>query len=254
MLSAFLLAGCGLFAEDTRPDETVATPDPQPTPTEQISLVDLGIDDWPSATAEQFPEPPPRPDGVEAQEYDRMVSVIQTWALQAATEPEAVGEGLPEDLTDAIRDSVADQTSPALASGTVLDPGLDVVGTRMTSAWKLESPGDELQLSLQTRTAYEVTAPDGPIRVIGVLRTQGLVTTPDAEVWGTVMGWQEFGAADCAIALDDFLTPGGDADDQETDLTVFAEIGNGDEAISPALPEGEQVDEDFKRTCEAGRV
>lgn len=123
----------------------------------------------------------------------------------------------------------------------------------MTAVWDTTADDESVTVSLQTRTAYEVRNDEGLVRVIGVLRTQGAIAGA-ADGWGTVTGWQEFGAGDCAIVLDGFLTPGGDADDQITDLTEFAEIGNGDEAVTPALPEDEQVDEDFARACEAGRV
>ncbi len=248
MVAVLALSGC------TR-DEPEATPTPaaQPTPVEEITLTDLGIGDWPAASA-PFPEAPARPEGVTKAEYDRMVTTVETWARQAATAPTTVGDGLPPAVAATIATVADEQAAPSLARGTVLDPALEVLGSRMTSAWKLSSADGSTNLSLQTRAAYEVRAPDGPVRVIGVLRTQGVIDSPDSDDWGTVMGWQEFGAADCATALDDFLTPGGDADDQESDLSVFVEIGNGTEAVTPAIDEDEVVNEEFLQRCRAGRI
>lgn len=251
VLTAFLLASCSWWPGG---DDEAATPEAQPTPTERMRLVDLGLASWPVADDPQLPEPPARPKGVSAREYERMVGAVETWGIQAATDPDSVGAGLPAPLVTAIEDAVESQTVPALARATVLDPDLDVNTTRMTGAWKVEREDGAVNVSLQTRTAYEVRAPGGQTRVIGVLRTQGVVAVPGADQWGTIMGWQEFGAADCAIVLDGFLTPGGDADDQESDLTTFAEIGKGAAAVTPALPEDEYVDEDFGQTCRAGRA
>lgn len=250
VLVTFVLTACTGGSEDPEPS---ATANAQPAPTQQITLDELGIAGWPTLD-EAVPEPPRRPEGVSAQAYDEMVAAVRTWALQAATDPGAVGNGLPESLVAAIDDAAEAQTESGLAEATVLDPELDVADTRMTAVWQLSDGDGSINLSLQTRTAYEVTTEDGLVRVIGVLRTQGIIADGEADDWGTITGWQEFGAADCAIVLDGFLTPGGDADDQVADLTQFAEIGNAEEAITPDLPEDEQVDEDFAQACEAGRV
>lgn len=251
VLAAFVLASCSWLPGA---DDDATEPDPQPTPTERMRLVDLGLASWPVADDPELPDAPARPKGVSAQEYARMVEAVETWGVQAATDPGSVGEGLPRTLVAAIDDAVESQTVPALARATVLDPELDVTTTRMTGAWQVARQDGAVNLSLQTRTAYEVRAPGGQTRVIGVLRTQGVVAVPGTYQWGTIMGWQEFGAADCAIVRDGFLTPGGDADDQESDLSVFAEIGKGTEAVTPALPEDEYVDEDFAQACRAGRA
>lgn len=252
VLATFWLASCSwLPGED---DDAPAGPTAQPTPTERMTLADLGLAGWPVADEPELPDAPTRPASIPAAEYDRMVEAVETWSVQAATDPDAVGEGLPKDLVEAIDDAVGAQTVPALARATVLDPDLDVNAARMTGAWRVAEEDGAVNLSLQTRTAYEVRAPGGQTRVIGVLRTQGVVAVPGTEQWGTIMGWQEFGAADCAIVLDEFLTPGGDPDDQESDLTVFAEIGKGSEAVTPKLPENEYVDEDFAQACRSGRV
>jgi len=251
VLATFVLASCSWLGGD---EEAGEGPSARPTPTEQMTLADLGIDDWPPADEPEIPDPPARPKGVSQEEYDRMAEAVRTWAVQAATDPGDVGDGLPDSLTRAIDDAVEAQVVPSLARATVLDDDLEVRDRRMTAAWRTAREDGAVNLSLQTRTAYEVQAPGGRVRVIGVLRTQGVVAVPGAEAWGTIMGWQEFGAADCAIVLDEHLTPGGDADDQLADLTVFAGVGNADDAIVPALPDDEQVDEDFAQECRAGRA
>ncbi|GAA3542424.1 hypothetical protein GCM10022196_23200 [Aeromicrobium flavum] len=253
VLTAFVLGGCSWGSDHPDP---APTPNPQPRPTQQISLDELGIARWPAPDEDRLPEPPARPEGVEPAEYARMVAAVRTWAIQAATSPETVGTGLPASLKAAIADlEDAQDEAPELARGNVLDPDLEVLTSGLTGAWTVSADDEgSVNVSLQTRTAYEVRSPGGPVRVIGVLRTQGVIGGPDDDGWGTITGWQEFGAADCATVLDGFLTPGGDADDQQADLTTFAEIGNGDEAITPELPDDERVDEEFARTCQAGRV
>lgn len=253
VLATFVLAACTGGSDESEPS---ASPNPQPAPTEQISLYDLGIADWPRASAARFPEPPERPAGVTADDYELMVSAVRTWATQAATAPETVGSGLPRGLVQTIEQAADDETESALAKATVLDPDLQLINTRMTGAWALSDDEDSVNLSLQTRTAYEVRTPDGPVRVIGVLRTQGVIAGGDLrpDEWGSITGWQEFGAADCAIVLDGHLTPGGDPDDQLDDLEIFVKVGEGDDPDMPPLAEDDEVDEDFQRTCAAGRV
>lgn len=251
VLASFVLGACSWLPGGDDPGEASEA---QPTPTRQMTLVDLGIDDWPKAQDAPLPAPPEKPEGVSQEEYDRMVEAVERWARQAATDPDALGEGLPDTLVRAIEDAAQAQTVPDLARVTVLDDELEVRDSRMTAAWRVAREDGAVNLSLQTRTAYEVQAPEGRVRVIGVLRTQGVVALPGAEQWGTIMGWQEFGAADCAIALEQHLTPGGDLDDQLPDLTVFAGVGNADDAITPALPDDKQVDDDFAEACRAGRV
>src|SRR5690606_26198841 len=142
---------------------------------------------------------------VDQREYDDMVAAIGAWALPAAPRPDTGGEGLWPALVDSLDVAFATQTAPALALATVPAPGVEVLDSRMTAAWDVTQVEDETRVSLQTRTAYEVRAEGGPVRVIGVLRTQGLIAVPEAQGWGTILGWQEFGAADCAIALGGFL-------------------------------------------------
>lgn len=248
-----LLGGCLPDRDDDQPSSTRPSA-AQPSPTERLALADLGISQWPRANAAAIAPPPAVPDGVTEQEYARVVGALRVWAVQAATAPDTVGDGLPSQLAGAIDRATRDQTAPGLARGDVLDPALERLDTRMTTAWQVERTDAGTVIQLQSRTAHEVRSPAGLVRVIGVLRTQGVVLDPDSDDWGTAMGWQEFGAADCAAALDDFLTPGGDADDQESDLAVFVEIGNGDEVVTPALEDADRVDDDFREQCEAGRA
>src|SRR5690606_36401450 len=118
VVTAFVLASCSwLGSEDEDAPESVA----QPTPTERMTLADLGLAGWPVADEPDIPEPPTRPEGVSADEYGRMVDAVEAWAVQAATAPENVGEGLPEQLVAAIDDAADAQVVPALARATVLD-------------------------------------------------------------------------------------------------------------------------------------
>lgn len=253
-VAAILLLVAGCTTDEPSSGTSTATTSPSAEPAEQITLAQLAVEDWPALGDGGIPQPPERPASVGARDYDAMTGAVRTWAVQAATAPATVGQGLPNGLPEAIDAMAAEQTAPALARGNVLGPELEVVDSRMTAAWDVSVDGGVATVALQTRAAYEVRLPDGPVRVVGVLRTQGVVSSPRASAWGTVMGWQEFGADDCGVALDDVLAPGGDADDQVQDLQVFVDVGNGERAVTPDLPDEDRIDADFLDRCRAGRV
>ena len=151
--------------------------------------------------------------------------------------------------------------SPHLAFANVFRDDVTVVGSPMiTSAWKVTTEKDAanktfMRLELQTRAAYEVRLGDGGTRVIGVLRVHSLSayndTTDDFGVGG---GWQEFGAGDCALALDDALVPDSDRDESLKDLKTFIRVGSGTKLEMPELPAQDKVDDEYLKRCRDGQV
>ena len=124
----------------------------------------------------------------------------------------------------------------------------------ITTAWKVSTAKDDggrayVLLELQTRAAYEVRVKDGPSRVIGVLRVHGLSAYADTtDDFGVSGSWQEFGAGDCALALDD------DTAEALKDLRTFIEVGDGSKLVMPKLGVEEQVDEEYLKRCRDGSV
>lgn len=253
-------AGCTDGAGEEHPDS--AAP-------EEISFSSLGID-WPAAGSVDWAEPPATPEGFDDSLVERMADTLVSWAGVAATDEDVahsakaldlVVDALPDAIGSTLRAQVKGAVSPRLGVANVFAADVTIVGSpRITSAWKVSTPKDDdgkpyLLLQLQTRAAYEVRVGDGPTRVIGMLRVHGLSAYADrAAEFGVTGGWQEFGAADCALALDDELTPDGDADDARKDLATFVRIGSQDALEMPKLGVQDQVDAEYLKRCRAGAV
>lgn len=238
-----------------------SSPEPQPTPSESVeasldlTFADLGIDGWPDAEDPQIPEFPGVAGTFDDATAEKYATYLKTWALQAALDPDAVGDGLPEPLTQTLASFGDSSTSADLARGNVLGEGLEVTGTKMTAAWGVDFVAGQEQLRLQTRTAYQVVDANGDTRVIGVLRLHGFdLTAAQPDSPGVLGAWQEFGASDCSLALDDVLLPGTDLDAEERDLQTFVAVGRSKEPTMPELSKEDRVDDDFLANCRAGRV
>ncbi|HPU14173.1 MAG TPA: hypothetical protein PLQ19_10300 [Aeromicrobium sp.] len=249
VFATFWLAGCGLGAA-----EPAAPATSSPSPLGEMTLSDLKIDHWPELSQQKIPEPPAAPAGLNQDEYDRMVAAVRSWALAAVAVPPSVSEDLPAAVRRTLEDTAAEQTAPELALVNVLDPDLELRSAKMTAAWEVANDGPTYRVILQTRAAYEVATADLGVRVIGVLRSQGVTTEANAKSWGVALGWQEFGAADCAVALEDFLTPGGDSGTQKSDLQIFVDAGNSASVVTPEMPADARVNKRFLNRCEAGGV
>jgi hypothetical protein len=199
-----------------------------------------------------------------------MATVLTKWATVAAvddavwhsTDPFTdVKKALPAKAAATLAKQVKGEVSPHLGVANVFGKDLTVVGTPMiTSAWKITTDKDEagkpyVLLELQTRAAYEVRLGDGSTRVIGVLRVHGLSAYQDTtDDFGVGGGWQEFGAGDCALALDDALEPDSDRAQGLKDLKTFIRIGKGTKLEMPKLPVQEQVDSEYLKRCRDGQV
>lgn len=260
-LAVLVLSACTAPSQDD-PGATATS-----SPSEQ-RLESLAID-WPTATPADvdWPEVPGPPDGFDAALLDSMAGPLQDWAAAAALDPEVwTADEPPEDVLASLgerargvlEDQVADTVSPRLALGNVFDEEWEVVGEpRMTSAWDVETretaEGPVVVLRLQTRTAYEVRSPERVTRVVGVVRTHGLSGFPESgdDELAPSLGWEEFGAAGCALALDDALVPDGGAAARD-DLESFVDIGGTDTIAEPDLADEDTVDQEYLQRCRDG--
>jgi hypothetical protein len=269
-LAAVLLActACTTTSDgDLEPAPTTTSPASDPS----TSFAAVGID-WPEAEGDlEAADPPAAPAGFDAALIGRMADTLTEWAQvstldeiarDSVTPLDDIAEVLPAPVVAALRDQTKDAVSPRLAVANVFADDVTVVGApRVTTAWGLSTQVDEagrqyVLLELQTRAAYEVRlAVDSPIRVIGVLRVHGLSAYPDTtDDFGVSGGWQEFGAVDCALALDDDLTPDSDAKASKADLTTFVEVGDGDTLDMPSLDDEQQVDAQYLQRCRDSRT
>ncbi|MET0930327.1 MAG: hypothetical protein ABWX74_12450 [Aeromicrobium sp.] len=232
------------------PQATAASP----TEESAVSLGSVGID-WPEASGDLAPaDPPASPDGFDDELLGRMGDVLTEWAQASTLDTDAE---LPAEIDTAWREQTKDAVSPRLAIANVFADDVTVVGPpRVTTAWRqsteIDDAGKEyVLLELQTRAAYEVRlGDDAPTRVIGVLRVHGLSAYPDTtDDFGVSGGWQEFGATDCALALDDDLIPDGNLEAAELDLQTFVTIGAGTTVEMPSLGPEQQVDAEYLERC-----
>jgi hypothetical protein len=225
--------------------------------------------DWAPADGEiDFGTRPEAPEGFDDEMVAEMEDALTSWATVAALDERTwhsddaqslVADALPGPVGSALKDQQDGAVSPDLGVANVFGPDVEVLGApRVSVAWALSTPEDDdgrqyVDVQLQTRAAYEVRRDGGPTRVIGVLRVHGLSAYPDTtDDFGLTGGWQEFGAADCVLALDDHLSPDSDVTDARTDLETFARIGAGTELEMPELPTEELVDAEYLKRCRNG--
>lgn len=269
VLAVVLLAGAGCTSGSDEPEESA--PAAATSSARVVTLDSLELD-WPRTDGSlETAEPPAAPEGVEPEAYDRMARDLVTWAtastvdenLWRSKEPLAdIIDVLPAGTAAKLRTQAEAQTSPRLAVANVFSDRVTVVGQpQVTSAWKVTTVDEDVDrpyvvLELQTRAAYEVRlGENGPSRVIGVLRVHALSafdnTTDDFGVSGA---WQEFGAGDCSLALDDSLIPDADLDGSAAEIKKFIAVGDKDEVVMPDLGKEEQVDSDYLQRCRQGSV
>lgn len=265
-LLGLVVAALVVCAGCTGGSDAKAAPTSAPDTDLTLASLDLG---W--RTELEPGDPPARPGGFDAETYDRMVTTLSDWAevttldtsvWHGAAPVDAVRKVLSGQAGDALRRQAKDAVSPRLAVANVFADDVTVIGKpEVTTAWQVSQADDEdgkpyVVLELQTRAAYEVRlGDDGPTRVIGVLRVHGLSAYDDTtDDFGVSGGWQEFGAGDCALALDDHLVPDADLDETTSDLRTFARVGNADDVEMPDLDVDEQVDADYLKRCRDGAV
>jgi len=249
-------------------------PEPEPVPVVTTNAPSIRLDsldvDWPVAGVKlDVGKPPAAPDGFDADLITRMESILTDWARVTTIDDEVwhslapveqVIGTLPPAVGTALGEQTEDAVSPELAVANVFGDQVTVVGAPIiTTAWNVSTQTDEagaqyVLLELQTRAAYEVRlGGDAPTRVIGMLRVHGLSAYPETtDDFGVTGGWQEFGASDCALALDDDLVPDTDLDQTVRDLKTFVAVGDGKTLEMPTLNAEEQVDADYLERCRDG--
>lgn len=251
---------------------TSGSDDPAPKPSAAASSTFESLDlDWPKAEGKlDPPKPPAAAEGFDAATLDRMATALEKWA-RLSTVDEGMWHSddpltdirtvLPKDAADTYEQQIKGEVSPHLAFANVFGEDVTVIGSPLvTSAWKVSTEDDAanetfMQLELQTRAAYEVRLGDRGTRVIGVLRVHTLSAYQDTtDDFGVGGGWQEFGAGDCALALDDALVPDSDVSESLKDLETFIKVGNGDKLEMPPLGVQDQVDDEYLKRCRDGQV
>lgn len=267
---ALLAGGCTAGSGDDGKDGgDEAAPTPSASTAPAIGLTSLGVD-WPRADGTlDVADPPKAPAGFDDALIGRMADALKAWAT-ATTADEAVWHGgapldevtkaLPPEVASALKTQTQSAVSPDLAVANVFADEVTVIGAPLvTTAWKVSTETDDageqyVRLELQTRAAYEVRlGDDAPTRVIGMLRVHGLSAYPTTTTnFGVSSGWQEFGAGDCALALDDDLVPDTDVDTTVSDLKTFVRVGDGAKVSMPALGAQERVDAEYLERCRNG--
>ncbi|MCW2830622.1 MAG: hypothetical protein JWP31_1314 [Aeromicrobium sp.] len=262
---SFILA-CAACSDSDRGSDGDGRPRPSASPQ---TFDSTGID-WPdSGDKLVLRHRPATPDGFDDEQLDDMATILTSWASAAVLDPvrrsddpvDDVVDALPKRTGETLRKQVAGSVSPRLAVANVFAADVDVVGRpKITTAWKVTTDNDDdgkpfVLLELQTRTAYEVRLDDGPTRVIGVLRVHGLSAFADTtDDYGVSAGWQEFGAGDCALALDDALVPDSNTEEAVEDLKTFVGVGNQDGLVMPDLDVEQQVDAEYLKRCRDGSI
>lgn len=261
-----LLAAMVVLSGCTSGSDSSSEPTPAASTEPAISLASLDID-WPrAADTLEVAKPPAAPNGFDDAVVTQMADILAKWAQattidqdvwRSATPIDEVAAVLPAKVGTTLRSQVTGTVSPRLAVANVFAEDATVIGApQVTTAWKISTQTDEVGkqyvlLELQTRAAYEVRLGDGaPTRVIGMLRVHGLSAYADTtDDFGVTGGWQEFGASDCALALDDDLIPDTDLDETVKGLKTFVQVGNGEKLSMPTLPVEEQVDSEYLQRC-----
>lgn len=264
-----VVGGCSSGSDQPAPD--VAATTEAPTPTRDVTLDSLNLD-WPRSGKDiTFADPPDVPDAFNTDVFEQMVVNLKAWATTSTVDEDVwhsrvpldqVAEGQPAKTAETLRTQSAEQASPRLAVANVFSDRVAVIGSPLvTTAWQVRTVEDDTEepyvvLELQTRAAYEVRLGDnGPSRVIGVLRVHSMSAFADStDDFGVSSGWQEFGAGDCTLALDDSLIPDADVEGAETDLKKFIEVGSQKDVVMPDLGDDEQVDSNYLKRCRQGSI
>jgi len=249
---------------------TAGSDEPKTTSSRAVSFESLNLE-WPKAQGTLDPaDLPSAPEGFDASTLERMAKLLTKWAAltvvdeagwHSADPLSEVRKVLPKDAAATLQKQVKGEVSPHLAVANVFRDDVTVIGSPMiTSAWRVTTEKDAadktfMRLELQTRAAYEVRLGSGGTRVIGVLRVQGLSAYPDTtDNFGVSGGWQEFGAGDCDLALDDAFVPDSDRDESLKDLKTFIRVGDSDTLEMPDLGVQERVDAEYLKRCRDGQV
>lgn len=270
LVVVLLVAGGCSSGSDEAAAPPAATTD-APTPTKAVTLESLALD-WPQADGKlDAGDPPPVPEGLDSEVYGQMVKDLKAWAAASTVDDDTwhskapidtIAGLLPGRTGETLKAQANGQASPRLAVANVFSDRVKVIGSPVvTTAWQVKSVDDDTEkpyfvLELQTRAAYEVRLGDnGPSRVIGMLRVHALSAFTDTtDDFGVSTGWQEFGAGDCSLALDDSLIPDADVDSSAADIKKFIAVGSKNAVVMPDLGDDEQVDSNYLKRCRQGAI
>lgn len=241
MLIVTLAATC---ARPNGSDQTQAGP---------LALGDLNTLGWTDFSQLQSVDllPPDVPEGVDEAEYDTVVRHLSAWAKGSLEANGVQGSQLDAEFVELLAELTDRGPSGLLIERTPFADGLQTSQVRGTAVWELvsESP---LTLQLQTRVVWQLRNPAGAESLIAVVRTHGAAY--QAGAWGLAGAWQEFGADDCALALDGVLRPGGEIASQTQDLRRFEAFAQTKELQGLEFADDEILDDAFLERCRTGRA
>lgn len=263
-----VVGGCS-DGSDGPKEQAEATP--SSSTTRAVTLESLGLD-WPTADGKlDVVDAPPAPEGFDSAVYDQMVGDLKAWATASTVDEQVwhskapfdrVAEGLPDKTAATLLAQTKEQASPRLAAANVFSERVKVIGSpQVSTAWQVKTVDEDSDepytvVELQTRAAYEVRlGENGPSRVIGMLRVHALSAFAEStDDFGVSSGWQEFGAGNCSLALDDSLIPDADVEGSAADLKRFIEVGNKNAVVMPDLKDDEKVDSNYLKRCREGVI
>lgn len=214
-----------------------------------LSLADLDMDGWVNLSTDSLPQAPRNPNKVPAAKQERAELILHRWASAALGDPEQTLDSAPKDVRHELELMADAGPARGVSLGTGFGEGLTVKSRWGTGVWK-ETSAAPLHLEYQTRVLWELEDADGQVRLVGMVRTHVLVN--DGESISIGQSWQEFGADDCALVVEETIRPGGDVAEQNKDLRRFEEIANSAEVVSPDFSEDDVVDQEFANRCRAG--
>lgn len=242
VLCVLVASVSGCSSENSTPESTQEKP---------LTLSDLDMEGWTDLNADPFPKAPKNPNKTTAKDYDRAAQILHQWALATLGSPEKTLAAVPKEVRAEL-DSIAD-AAPArnVSLGAQFADGLAAKSVWGTGAWR-ETSAKPLHLEFQTRVLWELDGGDGNVRLVGLVRTHALID--DGKSLSIGQSWQEFGADDCALAIEEVIRPGGDVAEQNKDLRKFVDIANSPDVLPPNFSADDVVDDQFVERCRAGKA
>ena len=216
-----------------------------------LALSDIATDGWIDLTTDPLPKAPKNPNKTAANDYDRAAQILHQWAQATLGPPEETLAAVPKEVRVELEEIADAGPARNVSLGAQFGEGLAAKSVWGTGVWR-ETSAKPLHLEYQTRVLWELEDADGNVRLVGMVRTHALID--DGETRSIGHSWQEFGADDCALAIEEDIRPGGDIAEQNKDLRTFVDIANSLEVVPPDFSADDVVDEQFVERCRAGTV